>query len=93
MNYKSAVCLEEKVEKVVDPTMTQLTNPFHFHKVEKAQPVSNERLLEIARSMRQRWEAYHVQNGTWYDYSDDGSWYSEEEEEWEEEVEDEKCWD
>lgn len=86
MNYKSAVVsLEEKVQTNPAPTLIKLTNHFHFHKDENFIPVN---LSEIARTMRQRWEAYHVSNGTWYDYSDDGSSYSDDEE-WEEEIEEE----
>jgi len=93
MDYKSAVAsLEIKEPDVPKSTLVKLTNPFRFEKEVKVETATNERLLEIARTMRQRWEAYHLRNGTWYDYSDEGSWYSDEEEEWEEE-EEEKCWD
>ena len=94
MNYKSAVvALKEQVLEKTEPNMIKLTNPFKIQK-EKVEPkISNNRLFEIACLMRQRWEAYHLHNGTWYDYSDDGSWYSDEEEEWEEEAEEEKSFE
>lgn len=88
MDYKSAVTVEA-VEQKEEPKMIKLTNPFKYEKV--APPFDQtQRFFDIVIEMRQRWEAYHDHNGTWYDYSDDGSWYSDEEEEEEEEVKDDE---
>jgi hypothetical protein len=85
MDYRSALAIESIDQ--VEPKLLKLTNPFKY---ERPPPVAVKprSFSEIVMEMRQRWEAYHEQNGTWYDYSDDGSWYSEEEEEEEEPLED-----
>lgn len=51
-----------------EPRLTKLTNPFHFHKTPKPEPKHRVQLL--GATMRHRWEAWHLQHGTWYDYSD-----------------------
>ena len=65
MNYKNAALVT--VEHQPDG-LSKLTNPFHFHKIQKPDP--NTRVQNLGIAMRKRWEAWHLQHGTWYDYSD-----------------------
>ena len=84
--YKKAV---ESVEQTTTPTMTamiKLTNPFIFVKKKKETEIIID--PNISWKMRQRWENFHILNGTWYDYSDDGSGYSDDE--YEDEIEDDE---
>jgi len=65
MNYKHATVAE--TEKHIPTNLVKLSNPFHFHKEPSIDP---HRIQKLGITMRIRWEAYHTNNGTWYDYSD-----------------------
>ena len=87
MNFKSAVLVETVTAKDPTSTLIKLTNPYRYEKREEPEESRTEkslRMKRIAACMRQKWEAYHAQNDTWWDYSDDGSWYSESDDEDEE---------
>jgi hypothetical protein len=78
MSYKNAVLsIEETIPSTPPSTMIKLTNPFYFNKEIKE---IKDPFIDISFKMRQRWEQFHILNGTWYDYSDDGSCYSDDDE-------------
>jgi hypothetical protein len=80
MNYKCAMEFKTTEASKQETTLVKLTNPFVFLREPKVVKTEGLSLREIAAMMRQRWEAHHERNGTWYDYSDNESWCSDDEE-------------
>ncbi len=84
MNYKGAIAncnppsMADGGDMKKANTMIRLTNPYRFEKQNKSggHRLTRAFFMELSYVMRKRWETYHEQNGTWYDYSDDGSWCS-----------------
>ena len=83
MNFKHALEAEEAPIKKEDTSFVRLTNAFCFQrdKKEETKAQQSARIKELGWSMRCKWEAYHEENGTWYDYSDNESLYSDSDDE------------
>lgn len=74
MNFKRALEAEEAPIKE-ETTFVRLTNAFRYQGEarEESKAQQSARIKELAWCMRCKWEAYHEENGTWYDYSDNES--------------------
>jgi hypothetical protein len=83
MNFKHALETVEVPVQKEESTMVKLTNAFRFVKEvkEESRAKQSARIRELAWRMRRRWEAFHDENGTWYDYSDNESLCSDTEDE------------
>ena len=83
MNFKRALETIEASTEPVKSTFIQLTNPFRYEKEVKEESKAQQlvRIQHLAKQMRQQWEAFHDENGTWYDYSDNESLFSDSEDE------------